>query len=77
MPTRLCEAEAERFEGHIAQLLGDALLVYFGWPVAHEDDAQRAVRAGLGMLEAMGSLNGRLEQEKGCGWPSASPSTPA
>ena len=61
----VCEAEAERFEGHIAQLLGDALLIYFGWPVAHEDDAQRAVRAGLGMLEAMGSLNGRLEQEKG------------
>ena len=61
----VCEAEAERFEGHIAQLLGDALLVYFGWPVAHEDDAQRAVRAGLRMLEAMGSLNGRLEQEKG------------
>ena len=61
----VCAAEAERFEGHIAQLLGDALLVYFGWPVAHEDDAQRAVRAGLGMLEAMGSLNGRLEQEKG------------
>ena len=61
----VCEAEAERFEGHIAQLLGDALLVYFGWPVAHEDDAQRAVRAGLGMLEAMGSLNGRLEQKEG------------
>jgi TOMM system kinase/cyclase fusion protein len=61
----VCEAEAERFEGYIAQLLGDALLVYFGWPVAHEDDAQRAVRAGLGMLEAMGSLNGRLEQQRG------------
>jgi TOMM system kinase/cyclase fusion protein len=61
----VCEAEAERFEGHIAQLLGDALLVYFGWPVAHEDDAQRAVRAGLQMLEAIGSLNGSLEQKKG------------
>ena len=41
-----------RFEGHIAQYLGDGLLVYFGYPLAHEDDAQRAVRAGLGMLEA-------------------------
>jgi TOMM system kinase/cyclase fusion protein len=61
----VCAAEAERFEGYIAQLLGDALLIYFGWPVAHEDDAQRAVRAGLGMLEALGSLNGRLAQEKG------------
>ena len=61
----VCEAEAERFEGHIAQVLGDALLLYFGWPIAHEDDAQRAVRAGLGMVEAMGSLNGRLAQEHG------------
>jgi TOMM system kinase/cyclase fusion protein len=60
----VCEAKAEVFGGHTAQLLGDALLIYFGWPVAHEDDAQRAVRAGLGMVEAMGSLNGRLEQEK-------------
>ena len=61
----VCEAEVERFEGHIAQLLGDALLVYFGWPVAHEDDAPRAVRAGLGMFGGMGLLNGGLEQEKG------------
>jgi class 3 adenylate cyclase/tetratricopeptide (TPR) repeat protein len=36
-----------RFEGHIAQYLGDGLLIYFGYPAAHEDDAQRAVRAGL------------------------------
>ena len=36
-----------RFEGHVAQYLGDGLLVYFGYPVAHEDDAQRAVRTGL------------------------------
>jgi predicted ATPase len=55
----------QRFDGHIAQLLGDALLVYFGWPQAHEDDAQRAVRTGLGMLEAMGTLNARLERDKG------------
>jgi hypothetical protein len=39
-------------------LLGDALLVYFGWPQAQEDDAQRAVRTALRMLEAMGTLNG-------------------
>jgi Adenylate and Guanylate cyclase catalytic domain len=37
------------FEGHIAEYLGDGLLVYFGYPQAHEDDAQRAVRTGLGM----------------------------
>ena len=42
--------------GDIAQYLGDGLLVYFGYPQAHEDDAQRAVRAGLGMLEAMETL---------------------
>ena len=45
-----------RFDGHIAQYLGDGLLVYFGYPVAHEDDAQRAVRAGLGIVEAMQHL---------------------
>jgi predicted AAA+ superfamily ATPase len=39
--------------------------VYFGWPQAHEDDAQRAVYAGLGILEALQELNARLEQEKG------------
>ncbi len=55
----------ERYDGYIAQHLGDGLMVYFGWPQAHEDDAQRAVHAGLGILEAMGGLNARLEQEKG------------
>src|SRR5262245_44312368 len=53
------------FDGHIAQLLGDGLLIYFGYPHAHEDDAQRAVRAGLGMLAAMEDLNTRLQQAKG------------
>ena len=42
-----CAKVIARFEGHIAQYLGDGLLVYFGYPQAHEDDAQRAVRAGL------------------------------
>ena len=60
-----CAKVIARFEGHIAQYLGDGLLVYFGYPLAHEDDAQRAVRAGLGMVEAMGQLNARLEQEHG------------
>jgi len=54
-----------RYDGHIAQLLGDGLLIYFGYPQAHEDDAQRAVRAGLGMLVAMGDLNSRLQQAQG------------
>jgi predicted ATPase/class 3 adenylate cyclase len=54
-----------RFEGHIAQYLGDGLLVYFGYPLAHEDDAQRAVWAGLGIVEALGQLNTRLAAERG------------
>jgi class 3 adenylate cyclase/predicted ATPase len=46
-----------RFEGHTAQYLGDGLLVYFGYPVAHEDDAQRAVRTALGIVEAVQHLS--------------------
>ena len=60
-----CAKVIARFEGHIAQYLGDGLLVYFSYPLAHEDDAQRAVRAGLGMLDALGQLNTRLAQEQG------------
>ena len=52
-PIKACAKVVARFEGHIAQYLGDGLLVYFGYPLAHEDDAQRAVRAGLGLVEAM------------------------
>src|SRR5215510_1814816 len=54
----------QRYEGHVAQLLGDGLLVYFGFPRAHEDDAQRAVYTGLGIIAAMEQLNTHLEQEK-------------
>jgi predicted ATPase len=55
-----CAESIQRYEGHIAQYLGDGLLVYFGWPQAHEDDAQRAVHAGTGILTAMQRLNTRL-----------------
>ena len=58
-------AVIQRYEGHIAQYLGDGLLVYFGYPQAHEDDAQRAVRTGLELLAAMRTLNPRLVQEQG------------
>jgi TOMM system kinase/cyclase fusion protein len=61
----VCAKVIARFEGHIAQYLGDGLLVYFGYPLAHEDDAQRAVRAGLGIVEALGQLNTRLTHERG------------
>ena len=62
---RVCTDVIQRYDGHIAQLLGDGLLVYFGYPQAHEDDAQRAVRTGLGILAAMGDLNTGLQQAKG------------
>jgi class 3 adenylate cyclase/predicted ATPase len=60
-----CAEVVQRFDGYIAQYLGDGLLVYFGYPQAHEDDGQRAGRTGLGILEALGPLNARLEQERG------------
>jgi class 3 adenylate cyclase len=60
-----CAMVIQRFEGHIAQYLGDGLLVYFGYPQAHEDDAQRAVQTGLGIIEAIGTLNTCLEQAHG------------
>ena len=71
-----CAKVIARFEGHIAQYLGDGLLVYFGYPLAHEDDAQRAVRAGLGMVEAMGQLNPSWGRSGRCIWPCAWGSIP-
>jgi class 3 adenylate cyclase len=53
---RCSAAVVERFEGHIAKYLGDGVLAYFGWPQAHEDDAERAVRAGLGLVQAIAQL---------------------
>ena len=60
-----CGKVIARFDGHIALYLGDGLLVYFGYPLAHEDDAQRAVRAGLGIVEAVGQLNAVLTEKHG------------
>src|SRR5215510_1691354 len=62
---RVCTNVIQRYDGHIAQLLGDGLLIYLGYPRAHEDDAQRAVRAGLGMLEAVEARNSSLALPKG------------
>ncbi|MEX1179481.1 MAG: adenylate/guanylate cyclase domain-containing protein [Cucumibacter sp.] len=45
--------EAARFGGYVAKPLGDGLLIYFGWPQAHEDDAERAVRAGMAAIAAI------------------------
>jgi class 3 adenylate cyclase/predicted ATPase len=60
-----CNDVIQRYDGYIAQYLGDGLLVYFGYPTAHEEDAQRAIYTGLGIVEAIGALNIRLEPTKG------------
>jgi len=53
-----CADAVGRHEGHIAQFLGDGLLVYFGYPVAHDDDATRAVAAGLDIVRSLGARRG-------------------
>src|SRR5215510_4356942 len=58
-------AVIQHYEGHIAQYLGDGLLVYFGYPTAHEDDARRAVHTGLGIIQAITALNTRLAAQYG------------
>ncbi|HET9703941.1 MAG TPA: adenylate/guanylate cyclase domain-containing protein, partial [Vicinamibacterales bacterium] len=58
---RCVAAVIERFEGHVAKYLGDGVLVYFGWPRAHEDDAERAVRAGLALIEAIVRLDSHAD----------------
>ena len=45
-----------RFAGHVAKFVGDGVLCYFGWPRAHEDEAERAVQVGLAITEAVGRL---------------------
>jgi class 3 adenylate cyclase/predicted ATPase len=59
-----CVAETvSRFDGFVAKYMGDGVLVYFGYPHAHEDDADQAVRAGLALVNAVGELAapGRLQ----------------
>ena len=56
-----CSREVRRLDGYVAQLLGDGVLAYFGFPRAHEDDAQRAIRAGLAVQAALAAIN----QERG------------
>ena len=55
----VCAEVVSRFGGHVAKYLGDGVLVYFGYPVAHEDDAERAVRAGLAIDAAVARLTVR------------------
>ena len=54
--------EVARFDGYVARFMGDGILAYFGWPIAHEDEAERAVRAGLAMIEAVARLHAPASQ---------------
>ena len=57
-----CNEVITHFAGYVGKYLGDGVLVYFGYPQAHEDDPQRAVRAGLELIDAIARLNTRLSQ---------------
>lgn len=59
----VCNEVVARYQGHVAQYLGDGILVYFGFPKAHPDDGQRAVGSALSIIAAMARLNQRLESE--------------
>jgi class 3 adenylate cyclase len=54
----------ERFGGYVAQYLGDGVMAYFGWPEAHDNDAERAARAGLAILEAIAKLSEQSRRQK-------------
>jgi class 3 adenylate cyclase/predicted ATPase len=51
-----CTEVVSRWDGHVAKYMGDGVLAYFGWPRAHEDDAERAVHAGLDLAQEVGRL---------------------
>jgi class 3 adenylate cyclase/tetratricopeptide (TPR) repeat protein len=55
------------YEGTLARLMGDAVLAFFGAPIAHEDDPERAIRAGLEIVQGAGEYAARLEREQGIG----------
>jgi class 3 adenylate cyclase len=50
---RICARVAGQFGGHVARYTGDGVLIYFGWPQAFEDHAERSIRAGLELIEAL------------------------
>jgi len=59
---RTCAQAVRRYDGYVARYVGDGILVYFGFPAAHEDNAERAVRAGLELVDAVTKLNQSLDQ---------------
>ena len=58
-------APVEKYEGKVARLMGDAILAFFGAPVAHEDDPQRAILAGLDIVESIGPFREEIKTEYG------------
>lgn len=56
-----CRGVIKRYGGFIARYMGDGILVYFGYPIAHEDEAERAVRTGLGIVATVGALRPRAD----------------
>ena len=56
---RAVAAIVSGFDGFVAKYMGDGVLIYFGYPQAHEDDAERAIRAGLGVMDAVGRIDGK------------------
>jgi len=52
----VCKGSIERYDGFVARYMGDGVLAYFGYPLAHEDDAERAIRAGLNVIETVKAL---------------------
>jgi class 3 adenylate cyclase len=59
-----CKAAIERYEGYVARYMGDGVLAYFGYPRAHEDDAERAIFAGLGIVESVVGLNATVGDQQ-------------
>ena len=60
-----CSAAIKRYDGFVAKYMGDGILVYFGYPRAHEDEAERSVRAGLDIVDAMAELNAAVPRPPG------------
>lgn len=63
----VCANVISLYDGYLAKYLGDGILAYFGYPTAHEDDAHRSVRAGLGIVEAMEKLSTQYQSRFGIG----------
>src|SRR4029077_6714972 len=55
-----CSAPIRHYDGFVAKFMGDGILAYFGYPRAHEDEAERLVRAGLAIMDGMKKLNQQL-----------------